>query len=228
MTTHYELNLGGGELIVLNVITGLGAVFSIVCLFLYRYVYMDYASKVNKGVYNTTDEVMYDAPECLTKVDTLRYNVGYWLAIFRRKYIHRLMNNGVAINLAFGIAANNTIIFVMYVCRVTTIYSDNVSKTWDVAFASILGICILVGFLLYDFFVFKTFSHYAVTHLMAVAAFAISLQSEINGLIGHDEAITFSFVVASVPFVIFKLLAGFIYRAEVSEDVRQKLTFKEK
>lgn len=222
MITGYKLDLGLGEVVTLCVISGIIATAGLPFVIFWRFQYVKYAKRINQGIYGEDIEIVHDMPISKRHLGW-KTSFFYWAKPFQRKNIHKLLNHSGAVNLVFGIWTHNCIIFIMNVCRATTIESDNVSRVWDVSFASILGICFFLALIILDFFMFRSCTHHAIFHLVTVAMFAISLQAEINGLLGYDEAITFVFVVITVPVILLKIIISAYYRDEVYRDVVSEL-----
>lgn len=130
----------------------------------------------------------------------------------RRTDWFAIMNLYLITNVIWGFVSYNLILTVIYIMRVWCIHDTNINRGIDVATASgIVGI-INVLTLIYDWFVFRSYSYPVFIHYISFLIYALSLMVEFHKAVGLEEAVTFVLLSISSASLVVKIIAGIRFR----------------
>ena len=79
------------------------------------------------------------------------------------------------------------------------------------AFVSGFSLILLAGIMVYNFFVFRSYSYKIWAHYAGFVIYSISTVMEFHGLVHAEEAVTFVSLAVSSAALVVKVLAGVNY-----------------
>ena len=132
-------------------------------------------------------------------------------ALYRTDWF-TIVNIYAITNTIWGFVSHNLILALLYVMRVWTIHDSNINRGADVATAAGISGILLLAIIVYDWFVFRSYSYAIFVHYITFIVFSMSLMVEFHKAVGLEEALNFVLLLISSAALVVKIVAGIRYR----------------